>query len=408
MLVGAGPTGVEMSGSISEMTRALLPSYHHLRRDQVRIILVDALPRILNSFPEDLAQRTQHKLQSMGIEVQLGKKVQQVDGDGVTVQAKDAPEERIRSRVVLWTAGVVGSSAGQWVGAEVDRDNRVKVNPDFSIPGHDDIFAIGDTAFLLNKPRDFFGKVEDKERPLPGVAQPAMQAGQYVAKLIRRRVRGLPPPPPFQYFDKGDLAQVSKGFAVADLKILKFTGVFAWLLWLGIHIFYLIGFANRLLTLVQWGSTILTTQRGVRDFAADHRPARPRSRRRRLPRRQVTPARGTIRGGGKRAMTTVAILPVPTEKGSLSYRGIAGDNLFGGQHTGRGFGCVGASTWRRCGRACARRRPAAAPVGTHGAVAHSAGTRMAVSRRSSRPNLMRLSGWNCWHPRTARPWLPMN
>lgn len=275
VLVGAGPTGVELSGSISELARSVIPGYHHLRRDQVRIVLVDALPRILNSFPEVLAEHTRQKLETMGIEFHLGKKVQGVDADGVTVQGKDGPEQRITSRVVLWTAGVIGSSAGQWLNVPVDKDNRIKVNPDFSVPGHENIFAIGDTAFLLNKPRDFFGKVETQERPLPGVAQPAMQAGQYVAKLIRRRARGRPAPPPFQYFDKGDLAQVSKGFAVADLKVLRFWGVFAWLLWLGIHIFYLIGFANRLLVMVQWGATILTAQRGVRDFSDDAAPPVP-------------------------------------------------------------------------------------------------------------------------------------
>ncbi|MBV9851057.1 MAG: NAD(P)/FAD-dependent oxidoreductase [Armatimonadetes bacterium] len=275
VLVGAGPTGVEMSGSVAEMSRALLPTYRHLRPDQVRIILVDALPRILNSFPEDLAAHTQTKIQTMGVEVKLGQKVQQVDEDGVTVQDKDGREERIRSRVVLWTAGVVGSSAGQWVNTPVDKDNRIKVNPDFSVPGHDNIFAIGDTASVVSRVRDIFGFPEEKERPLPGVAQPAMQGGQYVAQVIRRQVRGLPPPPPFRYWDKGDLAQVGKGFAVADLKVVRFWGLFAWLLWLGVHIFYLIGFANRLLVMIQWGATVLTAQRGVRDFTPEDAPPVP-------------------------------------------------------------------------------------------------------------------------------------
>ena len=275
MLVGAGPTGVEMSGSISEMTRAILPGYRHLSRDQVRIVLVDALPRILNPFPQDLADRTMDKLKAMGIEIILEKKVQQIDADGVTIQGKDGQEERLNSRVVLWTAGVAGSAAGQWVDAPVDKNNRIQVNPDFSVPGHDDIFAVGDTAFLVNQARNIFGQLEPEERPLPGVAQPAMQGGQYVAQVIRRRVRGLPPPPPFHYYDKGDLAQVSKGFAVADLKVARFTGPLAWLIWLAVHIFFLIGFANRLLTLIQWAVSILTNQRGVRDFTPDQAPPVP-------------------------------------------------------------------------------------------------------------------------------------
>ncbi len=275
VLVGAGPTGVELSGSIAELTRSLLPTYHHLTRDQVRIVLVDALPRILNSFPEDLADKTLQKLEAMGVEAKLGKKVTQVAEDGVTIEGKDGEGERITSRVVLWTAGVVGSSAGQWVDAPVDKSNRIQVAPDFSVPGHDDIFAIGDTASVVNRSRNLLGKLEDEARPLPGVAQPAMQAGEYVAQVIRRRVRGLPAPPPFHYWDKGDLAQVSKGFAVADLKIARFTGVFAWLLWLGIHIFFLIGFANRLLTMIQWSATILTDQRGMRDFTPDAAPPVP-------------------------------------------------------------------------------------------------------------------------------------
>jgi NADH dehydrogenase len=275
VLVGAGPTGVELSGSISEMTDSLLTGYRHLNRDQVRIILVDALPRILNSFPENLASQTMQKLKSLGVETKLGKKVTQIDPDGVTVQGKDGHDERIASRVVLWTAGVIGSSAGQWVDAPVDKSNRIQVNSDFSVPCHENIFAVGDTSFLVNQSRNIIGQLEEQAKPLPGVAQPAMQAGQYVAQVIRRRVRGLNPPPPFHYWDKGDLAQVSRGFAVADLKIARFTGIFAWFIWLGVHIFFLIGFANRVLTLIQWAITALTNQRGVRDFTPDHSPPVP-------------------------------------------------------------------------------------------------------------------------------------
>ena len=294
VLVGAGPTGVELSGSISEMTGALLPSYHHLRRDQVRVILVDALPRILNAFPEDLAEQTLQKLKSMGVEMQLGKKVQQVDAEGVTVQGKDGPEERIASRVVLWTAGTIGSSAGQWLNAPVDKDNRIKVNPDFSVPGHDNVFAIGDTALLMNKPRDFFGKVETQERPLPGVAQPAMQGGQYVAKLIRRRVRGLPPAAAVPILRQGRLGPGRQGLRrgrFEGFEIHRPAGLAA----VARHPHLL---SDRLR---QPPADPGPVGRDHPDHPARRprlhrrqRPARPRSRRRRLPRRQVTPERGTM------------------------------------------------------------------------------------------------------------------
>ena len=275
VLVGAGPTGVEMAGSIAEMTDSVLPGYRHLSRAQVRIVLVDAVTRILNPFPQKLAEETMDKLKSMGIEIILGKKVEQIDADGVTIKGKDGQEQRLNSRVVLWTAGVIGSAAGQWLGAPVDKNNRIQVNPDFTVPGHDNVFAVGDTALVVNRARNILGRLEEEEKPLPGVAQPAMQGGQYVAQVIRRRVRGLPPPPPFHYYDKGDLAQVGKGFAVADLKVTSFAGLFAWLVWLGVHIFFLIGFANRLLVLVQWAATVLTAQRGVRDFTDESAPPVP-------------------------------------------------------------------------------------------------------------------------------------
>lgn len=275
VLVGAGPTGVEMAGSIAEMAPGLCRGYRHVRADQVSIILVDALPRILNAFPEDIAAQTAKKLESMGVTLRLGEKVKDVNADGVTVEDKAGKEQHIASRLVLWTAGVIGSSAGQWLQAPMDKDNRIKVNSDFSVPGHDNIFAIGDTAYLENQARNILGRLEDRPMPLPGVAQPAIQGGEYVARVIRRRVRGLPPPPPFHYYDKGNLAQVSRGFAVADLNVVRFTGLLAWLLWLGVHIFFLIGFANRLLVLFQWAVTTLSNQRAIRDFSSDGTPPVP-------------------------------------------------------------------------------------------------------------------------------------
>jgi len=172
--------------------------------------------------------------------------------------------QRIGSRTVVWTAGVVASPAGQWLGVETDRAGRVKVQPDLSVPGHPNIFAIGDTASVVAPTRNLFGIRRQEPVPLPGVAQPAIQEGKYVAAVIRRRVMGLPPPAPFCYWDKGSLAIVGRTFAVADVPPFRFWGVLAWLLWVGVHIYFLIGFANRLLVMIQWGLSFLTKRRGVR------------------------------------------------------------------------------------------------------------------------------------------------
>jgi NADH dehydrogenase len=200
----------------------------------------------------------------MGVEVRTGTAVQQVDAEGVIVGG-----QRIRSRTVLWAAGVAASPAGQWLGAEVDRAGRVKVNPDFSVPGHPDIFVVGDTAAVSAPVRDLLGRISPQPQPLPGLAAPAIQGGEYVAGIIRRRVESRPPPKPFVYKDKGSLAIVGRSFAVADFKFFRLWGWPAWWLWLGAHIFFLIGFANRLLVMVQWGISFLTNRRGVRIFPSE-------------------------------------------------------------------------------------------------------------------------------------------
>ena len=179
--------------------------------------------------------------------------------------------EHILSRTVLWSAGVVASPAGQWLGAETDKAGRVKVNADLSVPGKSNVFVIGDTASLVAPTRTFFGFSRGPQ-PLPGVAQPAIQEGRYVARLIGRRVTGRSPVPPFWYWDKGNLAIVGRIFAVADLQFAQFSGVPAWLLWLGVHIYFLIGFANRLLVMLQWGISFWTKRRGVRIFPLDRPP----------------------------------------------------------------------------------------------------------------------------------------
>jgi NADH:ubiquinone reductase (H+-translocating) len=260
VLVGGGPTGVEMAGAIAELSRAaLVGDFRHVDPRQARILLFEASPRILGTFPADLAERARRRLEQMGVEVRTGSAVQQVDAEGVTVGG-----QKIRSRTVLWAAGVAASPVGQWLGAEVDRAGRVKVNPEFSVPGHPEVFVVGDTAALNAPVRDLLGRVDPQPRPLPGLAAPTVQGGEYVASVIRRRVRGEPPPKPFVYKDKGSLAIVGRYFAIADLKFFRLWGWPAWCLWLAVHVFFLMGFANRLLVLTQWGISFLTNRRGVR------------------------------------------------------------------------------------------------------------------------------------------------
>ncbi len=249
VLVGAGPTGVEMAGAIAELAhRALASDFHHINTKDAHILLLEAGPRILAAFPEKLAQDAQNELTSMGVEVRVGKPVECVDADGVMVGGR-----RIASHTVIWTAGVVASAAGKWLGAEMDRVGRVKVNPDLSVPDHPEIFVIGDTALF----------VQDGQ-PLPGLSPVAMQEGRYAAELIRRRVIGASEMPPFHYHDKGTMATVGRAFAIVDLGRFRFSGFFAWITWLTVHIFYLIGFRNRLLVLFQWAWAYLTFQRGAR------------------------------------------------------------------------------------------------------------------------------------------------
>jgi NADH dehydrogenase len=265
VLVGGGTAGVEMAGTIAEMARlALTGDFRHIDPRSAHILLFEAAPRILPSYPEKLSQSAREHLQLIGVDVRANAKVESVDPAGVIVNG-----ERIGSRTVLWSAGVVASAAGRWLGAETDRAGRVKVNADLSAPNHPNIFVIGDTAAVTAPTRNLFRIRRETLEILPGVAQPAIQEGKYVASVISRQVKGQPPPAPFCYWDKGSLAIVGRTYAVADLKPFRFAGVFAWLLWLGIHIYFLIGFANRLLVMLQWSVSFWTKRRGVRIFPMD-------------------------------------------------------------------------------------------------------------------------------------------
>jgi len=258
--VGAGTAGVEMAGTMAEMARmALARDFRHIDPRSAHILLFDAAPRILPTYSEGLAEKARRHLEGLGVEVRTNAKVERVDEHGVVVNG-----ERIRSRTVLWTAGVVASPAGRWLGADVDKAGRIKVNPDFSVPGHPDVFAVGDTASLAAYTRSLLGVRSTAPELLPGVAQVAIQGGRYVARLIRRRVNGERSPKPFWYWDKGNMAIVGRTFAVADLKHVRFSGFAAWLLWVGIHLYFLVGFANRLLVTLQWAISFVTRRREVR------------------------------------------------------------------------------------------------------------------------------------------------
>ncbi len=250
VLVGAGPTGVEMAGAIAELAHKTLASeFRHINPRQARIILIEALPRILNAFPQSIARKTLKRLTRMGVEVRTNTPVLNIDEHGVTVSG-----ERIVADTIIWTAGVGASPAGKWLNAEVDRAGRVKVASDLSVSGHPNIFVIGDTATL-----------QQNGKPLPGVAPVAIQEGHYVASIINERVAGQQVTHrPFHYRNKGNLATVGRSYAIADIGPFHLTGVIAWLLWLVVHIYFLVGFRNRLVAIFQWAWSYFTFARDAR------------------------------------------------------------------------------------------------------------------------------------------------
>src|SRR5712691_9865480 len=224
VLVGAGPTGVEMAGALAILVRTTLRSeFRRIDPSLARIVLVDMAPRVLGPFAESLSAAAQTRLDQLGVEVRLGHGVDLIDADGAIVGS-----ERIASKTVIWTAGVAPSPAGKWLKAPTDRAGRVRVQPDLSVPGHPEIFVVGDTASL-----------DQDGHPLPGVAQVAMQQGRYAGTVIHRRIAGESAPPPFRYFDKGTIAVVGKGFAVLQSGRLRLSGFLAWLAWAAVHLDFL-------------------------------------------------------------------------------------------------------------------------------------------------------------------------
>jgi NADH dehydrogenase len=255
VLVGAGPTGVEMAGAIAVLVRNTLKSeFRRINPEKARIVLLDMAPRVLGTFSENLSQAAKTRLENLGVEVRLGHGADQIDADGVMVAG-----ERIFSRTVIWTAGVAPSPAGKWLNVATDRAGRVRVQPDVSVPGYPEVFVVGDTASL-----------DQDGKPLPGVAQVAIQQGHYVGNLIHRVISGKSRPGPFRYFDKGNMAVVGKGFAVLQSGKVHLSGFVAWLAWAGVHLQFLAQSSLRVSVFLQWVWTYVTGQRGSRLIVNHH------------------------------------------------------------------------------------------------------------------------------------------
>ena len=264
VLVGGGTVGVELAGTIAELRRlALKREFRKIDPATAQILLYEAAPRLLPTFPEDLAAKATRHLTALGVSVRTGVRVESVDDEGIVSGGK-----RVASKTVLWSAGVIASPAATWLNAEAGRGGRVKVNADLSVPGLPDVFVIGDTADVTAEKRNFFG-VKMGEGPMPGLAQPAIQEGEFVAKLIAARVSQKPASAAFTYKDKGDLAVVGRVFALADLRFWRSAGFIAWLIWAGVHIYFLIGYANRFFVMLQWAFAFVTKRRRVRTWQQD-------------------------------------------------------------------------------------------------------------------------------------------
>lgn len=258
VIVGAGATGMELAGALAEIANETLKNdFRHINPREARIILMEGGPRVLPAFPEDLSAKAEKLVSDLGVEVDKNLMVTCIDADGVTYKSEDE-SKRLRARTVLWAGGVTTNEFGRKLGertkAETDRSGRIKVNPDLTVPGYADIFIVGDLALSLGK----------DGKPLPGVAQVAIQGGAYAAKTIRARLEGKKDTKPFHYFNKGDMAVIGRAAAVANIFGFHLAGLSAWLTWLFIHLIYIVEFQSRVLVFVQWGFEYLTFSRGAR------------------------------------------------------------------------------------------------------------------------------------------------
>jgi NADH:ubiquinone reductase (H+-translocating) len=259
VIVGAGPTGVELAGAIAEIARQTLKNdFRSIRPEESQIILLDGAPRVLMPFPEDLAEKAKRSLEKLGVAVRCGTMVKDVNKEGLNIET-DRGSDHIEARTVIWAGGITASLLGRILAgrtkADTDKGGRVKVKADLTIPNYADIYVIGDLA----------SSVDAQGKPLPGLAQVAMQGGQYAAKAILRKVKGQPELPPFQYFDKGSLAVIGRCAAVANAFGVHLSGLAAWIVWACIHLMYIVTFQNRLLVFIQWGIQDLTSvvERGL-------------------------------------------------------------------------------------------------------------------------------------------------
>lgn len=260
VIIGAGATGVELAGALGEIaSETLKHEFRSIDPADARILILDGGPRVLATYPEDLSQRAEESLLKLGVRIRTGVKVTGVDENGVRFHCNDGKEEHLATRTVLWAGGVrvegFGTLLAKRTGAQTDPGGRILVAPDLTIPGYPDIFVVGDLAHIAG----------DNGKPLPGVAQVAMQSGAYASKAIAARAEGRPHGlGPFHYFDRGDIAVIGRAAAVARVRQFHLHGLLAWLVWLFIHLMYLVQFQSRVLVFVQWGFQYLTFSRGAR------------------------------------------------------------------------------------------------------------------------------------------------
>src|SRR5271165_4798218 len=258
VIVGAGATGLELAGALAEIARETLRNdFRHIRPQEARIILVEGGSRVLAAYPEDLSAKAEKLVTRLGVEVRKNTFVTNIDLDGIGFKHGDATGY-LAAKTVLWTGGVIATQFGRQLAerthAETDRSGRIKILPNLTVPNFPDIFVVGDLAYLNN----------EAGKPLPGIAQPAIQEGRYAAKAILTRLAGKPPLPPFHYFNKGDMAVIGRASAVANIFGVHISGLPAWLVWLFIHLIYIVEFQSRVLVFIKWGFEYLTFSRGAR------------------------------------------------------------------------------------------------------------------------------------------------
>jgi NADH:ubiquinone reductase (H+-translocating) len=266
VIVGGGATGLELAGALAEIARQTLRSdFRRIRPEEASIILLEGGPRLLPSYPEDLSHKAQQLILKLGVEIRVNAFVTNIDSDGLTYK-HEGGTITLCAKTILWSGGVIATPFGRRVaqrtGAETDKFGKIKVLPDLTIPKYSDIFVVGDLAHV----------VDEHAKPLPGVAQPAIQEGRYAAKMVLARLNNERAPAPFHYFNKGDMAVIGRAAAVADIFGIHVSGLFAWLTWLFVHLMYIVQFQSRVQVFIQWGFEYLTFSRGARliaDYGVD-------------------------------------------------------------------------------------------------------------------------------------------